>query len=151
MKKNDLIKDTLFGIYEKYNKLDSDVVIKEVSDISHPLHSLFDWNDTTAAHKYRLQQAEDLIRTVKLELFSCTNEYKSVRCFVHLESESDNTSYTPLSIVQMNELKHKELLEQYANDAKIYIERFADLANSKGFYRDMKTIFTLIEKTVRAQ
>ena len=36
-------------------------VVEEARDENHPLHNDFEWDDTEAAHQYRLQQARHLI------------------------------------------------------------------------------------------
>lgn len=41
-------------------------VVEAARDTDSPLHSSFEWDDTEAAQKYRLNQARSLIRTVKL-------------------------------------------------------------------------------------
>ena len=47
-------------------------VVKDASDESSPLHSYFTWDDTEAAHQYRLDQARTLIRNVKVEVTTST-------------------------------------------------------------------------------
>ena len=42
-------------------------VVKDAADPDSPLHSVFEWDDTKAAHQYRLDQARDLI-TVYVEV-----------------------------------------------------------------------------------
>ena len=46
--------------------LTPDALLKEASDPSSPLHDRFDWDDTEAAHKWRIQQARDIIRKTTL-------------------------------------------------------------------------------------
>lgn len=41
-------------------------VVKDARNKSSPLHKLFEWNDSVAAHKYRLIQARKLIVTVQV-------------------------------------------------------------------------------------
>ena len=48
-----------------------DVVADAKSDKS-PLHAFFEWDDSAAAHQFRLDQARTLIRNVKVEMSSST-------------------------------------------------------------------------------
>lgn len=43
-------------------------VVEAARDPQSPLHSHFEWDDTDAARKYRLDQARTLIRSVKIEV-----------------------------------------------------------------------------------
>lgn len=43
-------------------------VLKRAEDVTSPLHSYFEWDDDSAARRYRLAQATDLIRRVKVRI-----------------------------------------------------------------------------------
>jgi hypothetical protein len=45
-----------------------EVVVQEARNPKHPLHQEFDWNDSSAAHKHRLDTARHLIASVEVEL-----------------------------------------------------------------------------------
>ena len=40
-------------------------LVRDASDPTHPLHDHFDWDDASAAHKHRLNQAARLIKSIK--------------------------------------------------------------------------------------
>lgn len=42
-------------------------VLRRAQSVDSPIHALFDWNDTSAAAKYRLHQARLLIREITIE------------------------------------------------------------------------------------
>lgn len=48
--------------------LTPEAVVTSASDPANPLHPAFDWNDQTAAHEHRLQQARQLIRAVHVQI-----------------------------------------------------------------------------------
>jgi hypothetical protein len=51
---------------ENRGRLEPDMVVDAASDPTSVLHSHFVWDDTEAARKYRIYQARELIRSVKL-------------------------------------------------------------------------------------
>lgn len=53
--------------------LTPDDVVMDARDESSPLHAFFTWDDTEAAHQFRLDQARTLIRNVKVEVTTTTN------------------------------------------------------------------------------
>jgi len=51
-------------VVEHDNKLEPEVVVSEASSPLHPMHNLFEWDDTVAAEQHRLQQARTLLRSI---------------------------------------------------------------------------------------
>ena len=54
-------------------KLDPETVVDVARDPDHPLHSHFEWDDSKAAHQYRLGQARALIAGQRMYLFMVTS------------------------------------------------------------------------------
>lgn len=48
--------------------LTAEDVVAVASNPDSPLHEFFDWNDGSAAHKYRIEQARHLIYKIKVEI-----------------------------------------------------------------------------------
>lgn len=61
------------------------VVVKEAENPKSPLHPYFDWSDTSAAHKYRLQQAESLIRRFRVTYVTPDGAQHNVRRFLNVQ------------------------------------------------------------------
>ena len=59
--------------------LTAKAVLKVAQDRDNPLHEYFEWDDTEAAEKYRLSQAENLIRRVKIEVTIDETKVRVVR------------------------------------------------------------------------
>ena len=55
-------------LLEVENNLDPVAVVEDARDPTSPLHGFFEWDDTAAAQQYRLGQARQLIRRVKIEV-----------------------------------------------------------------------------------
>ena len=56
----------LQAIYNRHKMLTPEIVLDEATDPKHPLHPRFEWDDGEAAHRYRLQQAQSMIRSVQV-------------------------------------------------------------------------------------
>jgi chorismate mutase len=52
--------------------LEAEDVLSAASNPKSPLHPMFEWDDRTAAHNYRLDQARELIRSVHIETVNTT-------------------------------------------------------------------------------
>jgi hypothetical protein len=54
------------GILDSHGRLDADLVVQVATPEDSPLHERFVWDDAVAGHKFRLNQARQLIRSVRV-------------------------------------------------------------------------------------
>ena len=73
------------SIQDKYGELTAANVLKEATKKRHPLHNYFDWNETDAAKKWRLHQANKLIVRAKVTI--TPHEERTVHAFVSINEE----------------------------------------------------------------
>jgi len=97
-------------------------VVEFARDPTTALHTRFEWDDTVAPWAYRLIQAQDIIRHVKVTIPKRTGGMAKVRVFVNLGNErtSDSPGYRMLSTVQ----KSKERYAQMLTDAQAELQAF---------------------------
>ena len=78
------VEQALRDIYLSRGRLDPRDVVDEARDPGSVLHDKFEWDNDTAAEGYRLDQARQLIRTVKIERIETPNQApRLVRAYVH--------------------------------------------------------------------
>lgn len=58
--------EQLQAIYNRHRTLTPEIVLTEATDPKHPLHPRFEWDDGEAGHRYRLHQAQSMIRSVQV-------------------------------------------------------------------------------------
>lgn len=124
------LKEQLEQIYRKEGKLTPALVLKEATNPEHPLHPRFEWDDPTAAHAYRLNQAGELIRSVKVRFREGTetDPARYVRAFHSLPTEDEERAYCPLDEVLADPLKSKVLMQEMERDWKALRRRYEDFA-----------------------
>ena len=71
--KVEIVQTTLRSMWEAAGRLDAEAVVEAAEAETHPLHSYFEWDDTEAARKWRLWQAGNLIRSVKILVSAANN------------------------------------------------------------------------------
>jgi hypothetical protein len=59
-------REAIQELYDHHGHLTAVIVLEAAEPPEHPLHDRFTWDDTDAAHKYRLQQAGQVIRGFKI-------------------------------------------------------------------------------------
>lgn len=60
----------LSRIQNVYGKITPEVIVREASDKSSPLHSYFEWDDEKAGHRWRVQQARILLNNIQVKVVS---------------------------------------------------------------------------------
>lgn len=104
-----------------------------------PLHSLFEWDDTVAAEKYRETQARFIIRNIVVK----TEEAPPVRMMVHAGNPGYVQTKTALRDVDM----HAALMRQAINDIQAFKAKYRGLRELDEVLREMdKAELAYIEK-----
>jgi hypothetical protein len=144
MSKSDLVKQELESLAEANNGLLlPEIVVKYAKDPNTALHSSFEWNDTEAAHAYRLWQARQII-TVVLTILPREGK-REYQMFVSLKSDRSNGGgYRALVDVMSNDQQRKELLAQAYNDFKLWQKKYQQLKELAPVFEQMAEIMTKV-------
>lgn len=113
-------------------------VVSEARNNQSPLHDYFDWNNTSAAHAYRLEQARRLIRVTVTVL---PNTNSTERVWVNLKSERKDEDGGYRTLVSV--LSHKELRSQLLNQAVEDMEYFAEKYQR---LEELSEVFSVMKK-----
>lgn len=135
-------------IYKRHGALLPETVVIEAADTAHPLHYSFEWDNTVAGHKYRVEQASSMIRTVKLATVTPSGQCVQVRKYVNLQSEKRTTSYMPMEVVSADEKLKAELQKQYIKDLRAYTNRLMGIIEDEQLQNRAKELFGEIESIV---
>lgn len=114
--------EELDRIYQKYGELQPSAIVDESRDSSAPLHKCFEWDDQTAAEKYRETQAKEIVRQITV-VSETTGKQPNVRAFVHVEG-----TYKPIDVVLRNEDNTAELLSNALRELKAFREKYNSLS-----------------------
>lgn len=121
-------------IYERDGVIEPETVVSESRTPSAPLHSCFEWDDEKAAHKYRIAQAQNIIRAIVV-----VDEAKQpeTRAFVNVQRE-----YHPVSVVVRNPEKREILLQNALNELRWFERKYNTL-------RELSNVFAAIEEVTK--
>jgi len=120
------LRDELRTIYDTNGRLTAELVVTSAKPASHPLHDQFEWNDKIAGPKYRLVQAERLIRRAKVVYVeSETEEPRTVRSWHALHADGH---YQPVEEVATDPELTDLLLRQMARDWQTLRRRYGHMA-----------------------
>jgi hypothetical protein len=115
--------------------LTPEAVITDAASSKSVLHPLFDWDDTSAAHKYRLEQAGHIIRcvTVVTEPDETDTKDRQFRAFVPV-SVGGRRSYEATMTALADDDMRKQVLSQ----------AYAELGAVARKYRELKELTEVV-------
>lgn len=124
-KRQSLIVDELKRIESTQGIITPISVVDTARDVNNPLHKTFDWNDDTAAEKYRLHQARVLINTVRVEILK-----KDVQAYQNVVVEINNKpvqGYISVQKVLSQEDLKNQMLAGVVKEIRYIQQKFKDL------------------------
>jgi hypothetical protein len=121
------LREELLAIRTARGTLTPAAIVEAATPAEHPLHSRFEWDDKVAGHRYRLDQARQLIRVVREQYVDGSGAPESVR-FFHAIPRNDGMVYEPLPEVLGDELASKVLLASMEREWRVLRKRYEQFA-----------------------
>ncbi len=135
-------------------------VLEDAKSRQSPLHDLFEWDDSTAAGKYRLWQARVIVNSIREVEYDDLGHEEQSRVFVSLrpygndddEDEEDNgengdRQYFLVRDARNDPATQLALLEEALRRFLALRERYEDLFG--GEPKELAAIFTAIDRAVK--
>lgn len=131
----------LSEISEKRGFITPKIVVKDAESKSSPLHSYFDWNDTIAAKRWRIEQAKYLLRTISVTIVS--ENKPAIRHFFSItptkEMKTDEIRvYVPVSAVMSNKDSRKEVIAYALRELEGWTQRYSQYSELFGVIKEIK-------------
>lgn len=115
-------------------------VVEAARSEDSPLHSRFTWDDSEAAHQYRLVQARALIR---VRVFTEPQTASTVRAYVSLKRDrynGESGGYREIrQVLKVKELR-EELLAEAMEDMKAFEAKYHALNELAPVFEAMKSV-----------
>ena len=124
--------ELLRDIEERYGAVTPEAVVTEAAGVTHPWHNRFEWNDSEAAHRYRLDQARTVIRSVRFEIEYKTLTIKPPEWVRDPRREHDEQGYTRLLFLRRAKNQRADLLRQEIARAVGCLQRALNIAAALG-------------------
>lgn len=117
-----------------------DVVTSAKSDES-PLHPAFEWDDAKAGHRWRIEQASYLIRSITVMVESEDETKTPIRAFVNVERDADR-SYTSTAHAMSDVELRAQVLARAMKELQAWRLRYNELA-------ELARVFAEIDKATK--
>lgn len=110
-------------------------VLEKAKDETTELHKCFEWNDSIAAEKYRLEQAKNIIRMLVYE--KETKEQSVVRYYAKTETKH---VYQPTKQFLVQEDEYQGLLRRALAELEAFKNKYHTLTELESIFDAMETI-----------
>lgn len=128
-------------IEKKYGEVTSELVLQSATPESSPLHCVFEWNDSVAAHQYRLQQASVLICNLAREVEADTEKKIVTRAYVDV-SENTSGSFVNVESAFKNVDTREIVLKRALAELQAFEQKYKNLI-------ELSSVFSEIDKVLQ--
>jgi hypothetical protein len=128
MSSNGELREQLLEVADAYGRLTPSTVVEAATPSTSPLHPRFEWDDQVAGHKYRLNQARQLIRQVRFVYREATpNEaQQSYRFFSSMPTDGSR-AYRPTEEVLADPFARRMLVQQMHREMSALQQKYQHL------------------------
>jgi hypothetical protein len=125
LKNPQVVGDKLQELRDKNNGLTASIVIEEAKHKTSVLHGAFEWDDSKAAHEWRLHSARHLMRSVEIVSTSAEGDVRNLPAFVFVKTES-GPQYESLARVLSDEEMRNQVLERAEKEFDQWAKRYEE-------------------------
>lgn len=140
----DVAIDYIEDIKKERGGITSQLLVIEASKEDSPLHDCFEWDDTKAADKWRLEQGRCLLKNLIMAVIEDEEEKPVyVRCFVSpIEvEEQGGTSYLTIKEVCESNVLNEAYLRQLKKELHAFVAKIENYAH----YRKSKSLCLVVK------
>lgn len=133
-------------------------VVEAAQPTAAPLHRFFDWDDATAAEKWRVHQARVMtgsievkieVRDAPLPVAQWVRQFHNV-VVAESQEEPAATRYVPLQIVQSSDDYLQQVIAKAGAELQGWRERYATYRNLSTFQRSFGEVLAILDSLATA-
>jgi hypothetical protein len=123
------LREALQDIHRRHGKLTPQLIVDEArrqrTNAGQRIHAMLEWDDDKAGERWRLAQAQELIRSVRVKYRDATDDEaeRSVRGFHAIRNE-DGYTYHPVETVIQDEFQRRLVLADMEREWRQLKQRY---------------------------
>ncbi len=127
-------------------------IVADAERLRSPLHDFFEWDDTKAAHAFRLNEAGKLVRAIEVNIITPSGKKKRARAFetIVIQGRRDRITVTD-DMYFSNEEYMDALVTQAYEEMGIYVERYKNYEGLKTFCKELQGLLRKHRKSSRVK
>lgn len=124
-------------------RLTPERVVDDARDSESPLHDLFEWDDSIAAHQHRLMQARTVIRSVRAEVRVDRRTVSTVR-YVRDPSAGGEQGYVTVASLRDEKEMARETVQTELRRVRTTLRRARDIADVLGLAEELDSLLAQV-------
>jgi hypothetical protein len=108
---------------EKYGQVTRENFLEASRPDDSPTHALFEFDDSVAAEKYRLDQSATIIRSLRVIYVNKDKEEIKVSAFVNVNPGQEKAAYESIELALKDESKRSIILNKIKGELDAFINR----------------------------
>lgn len=130
------------SLRQRYGLVTPPVVVEDAKSDLSPLHPAFEWDDSEAAHQYRLEQARGMLRSIEVVVQLTRPDPQPIRAFVVVK-EGEGQGYTSIQVAMGNPKHRAQLIADAKRELAQWRKRHGELV-------ELGNVFAAIDKELEA-
>ena len=142
--------DKLQELRDKNEGLTASIVIEDAKNKNSVLHGAFEWNDSKAAHEWRLHSARHLMRAVITKELDSSGEIRYQPAFVFVKTEEGPRYETVARVQSDEELRHQVIQRAFAELTQ-WKKRYKEYKEFLGIFQEAEKIESAYLRGLRTE
>lgn len=133
-------------LYKLHNGLTPNLVVEAASNPSSILHEFFEWDNEKAGHAHRLQQARNLITSVKVTIVNETKMISAISYVRDPRLPSDQQGYVSIATLKTDKDLARESIALEFRQAYSHLHRAKIHAEALGMQDQVSALISTLSK-----
>lgn len=136
-----VVGEALEALVDQGPVMSAEQILAAAEPPTSPLHPLFEWEDDVAAHHWRVHEARELVRDLRVTIVTVDGEVQeNTRAFINV-IQGDQQGYTTAIRVASDATLMRQVMMAALDDLNAWRRRYAHL-------KGLATIFAAIDEVV---
>ena len=142
------INDEISRIYNENGTITPDLVVKVASDPKNVLHHLFEWDDAKAGNAYRVDQARQIITSVKINIITESRTISAVSYVRDPRLPHDQQGYVSVAKLKTDKDLAKDSIRYEFERAYAHLHRAKTHAEILGMEDQVSALLNTLEEVM---
>ena len=135
-------------IYNENGSITPDLVIKAAKDPNNVLHHLFEWDDSKAGNAYRVDQARQIITSVKINIVTESRTISAVSYVRDPRLPNDQQGYISVAKLKTDKDLAKDSIKYEFQRAYAHLHRAKTHAEILGMEDQVSALLNTLEEVM---
>lgn len=116
-------------------------IVEKANDPDSELHKCFEWDDTIAAHKYRLTQAREIVRSLVV-VKDKTDEQKNPPIISRaiVSTNENNNRYEKVTVAVRNEENYERLCNAALRELEVFKRKYSAIIGLRDMIEEIEEL-----------